>query len=351
MSLGYRAVGWNRQKRRYDAVIGAGVLGYLALFIGLGAGVWPDATAETLILRGLGSAALGMLTIILSIGPLARLDRRFLVLLYNRRHLGVAMFTVALAHGAFSLVQFHALGDENPLVSLLISNTRVDSVAHFPFQQLGALALCWLFAMAATSHDYWLKTLTAPVWKDLHMGVYGAWALVILHVALGALQSVTHPVWAGLLGASVLWVVGLHLAAARAEAPLDQPTAASPAADGYLPVFAVASIPEGRARITCVSGDRVAIFRYDGKISAVSNACQHQNGPLGEGRILDGCIVCPWHGYQYRPEDGASPPPFTEKVPTFSVRVHEGQVWLHPTPHPAGTPLPPARIAEGDHAD
>jgi nitrite reductase/ring-hydroxylating ferredoxin subunit len=29
-----------------------------------------------------------------------------------------------------------------------------------------------------------------------------------------------------------------------------------------------------------------------------------QNGPLGEGRIVDGCITCPWHGYQYRPDTG-----------------------------------------------
>ena len=39
-----------------------------------------------------------MLTMILSIGPLARLDRRFLPLLYNRRHFGVLTFLVAALH-------------------------------------------------------------------------------------------------------------------------------------------------------------------------------------------------------------------------------------------------------------
>jgi nitrite reductase/ring-hydroxylating ferredoxin subunit len=50
----------------------------------------------------------------------------------------------------------------------------------------------------------------------------------------------------------------------------------------------VADIPEDRARIVCLSGERVAIFKYDGKISAVSNVCQHQNGPLVErqGELL-----------------------------------------------------------------
>jgi sulfoxide reductase heme-binding subunit YedZ len=120
--------------------------------------------------------------------------------------------------------------------------------------------------------------------------------------------------------------------------------ATRPTGAGFVEVCGVDDIIEKRARIVCLSGERVAIFKYDGKISAVSNACQHQNGPLGEGRILDGCITCPWHGYQYRPETGASPPPFVEKVPTFNVRVQDGRVFVHPKPNPAGVRAEPARI-------
>src|SRR5207244_1934072 len=113
---------------------------------------------------------------------------------------------------------------------------------------------------------------------------------------------------------------------------------------GFVDACAVSDIPEKRARIVCLSGERVAIFKYDGKVSAVSNVCQHQNGPLGEGKILDGCITCPWHGYQYLPETGASPPPFVEKVPTFNVRVRDGRVFVHPKPNPPGTRAEPALI-------
>ncbi|MFT4977044.1 MAG: sulfoxide reductase heme-binding subunit YedZ, partial [Myxococcota bacterium] len=80
--------------------------------------------------------------------------------------------------------------------------------------------------------------------------------------------------------------------------------------------------------------------------SAISGVCRHQGGPLAEGRIIDGCVTCPWHGYQYRPETGASPPPFTETVPTFRVRVEAGRVWVHPTPLPPGTPVEPALTGE-----
>jgi nitrite reductase/ring-hydroxylating ferredoxin subunit len=106
----------------------------------------------------------------------------------------------------------------------------------------------------------------------------------------------------------------------------------------------VADIPENRARIVCLSGERVAIFKYGGKVAAVSNVCQHQNGPLGEGKIVAGCITCPWHGYQYLPETGASPPPFVEKIPTFNVRVRNGRVLVDPKPNPAGTGAAPAVI-------
>jgi nitrite reductase/ring-hydroxylating ferredoxin subunit len=94
--------------------------------------------------------------------------------------------------------------------------------------------------------------------------------------------------------------------------------------------------------VVSLTGERVAVFRYDGRISAISNVCQHQNGPLGEGKILDGCVTCPWHGYQYRPADGASPPPFQERVPTFRVRVEDGRIFVDPRPLPPGTFVEPA---------
>ena len=178
MSVAYRAVGWNPQKKRYDATIAAGTGAMLVILVAGGAVVNPNATIETLLIRAFAVTAFVLLHVVLSIGPLCRLDRRFLPLLYNRRHLGVTMFSVALAHGVFALVQFHALGNVNPLSSVLTSGGVDGGVAGFPFQQFGLAALAILFLMAATSHDFWLHNLTAPVWKTMHMGVYLAYALI-----------------------------------------------------------------------------------------------------------------------------------------------------------------------------
>lgn len=343
MSHAYTSVGWNRQKKIYDGVIVAGIAVYLSLFVGLGALAHPNATIETLLIRGLGTCALLMLHVILCIGPLCRLIPRLLPLLYNRRHLGVTMFLVALAHGSFSLFQFHTLGDLNPLVSVLVSNTRYDSLSNFPFQPLGLLALLILFLMAATSHDFWLANLTAPVWKRLHMLVYVAYGLIVAHVLLGVLQAETSPLLAGMLGLGMSIVLGLHLIAGWRERSLDQTTHGLQR-EGLVDVCSVEEIENYCAKIVSLSGERIAIFKYDGKISALSNVCQHQNGPLGEGRIIDGCVTCPWHGYQYLPDSGASPPPFAEKVPTFNVQVIGGRVLVDPKPNAPGTKVIPASI-------
>lgn len=329
MSAEYRAVGWNPQKKTYDRVVAGLGVGYLAAFVGIGAWLHPSATAETLLIRGLGTLALLMLHMILAIGPLCRLDRRFLPLLYNRRHLGVAMFLVGFAHGIFSLIQFHALGDTNPLVSLLTSNTRFRSVADFPFELLGLAALLILFLMAATSHDFWLHNLTAGVWKRLHMAVYAAYALIVAHVLMGALQSETNPVLAFVLALGMAAISVLHAMASRRETRADREASAT---DGLADVCDFVSIPEDRAKVITLGGERIAVFRHAGKVSALSNVCRHQNGPLGEGRIVDGCVTCPWHGYQYDPESGASPPPFNDHVAVFPVKVVGGRVWVSSCP-------------------
>jgi nitrite reductase/ring-hydroxylating ferredoxin subunit/DMSO/TMAO reductase YedYZ heme-binding membrane subunit len=336
MSVQYQAVLWNRQKKIYDSTL-AGVLAlYLALFCGVGALLHPNATIETLLIRGFGTAAFLLLHVILSIGPLCRLDRRFLPLLYNRRHLGVTMFFLALGHGSLALFQFHALGDLNPLVSLFVSNTAYDSLVWFPFQTLGFAALAILFLMAATSHDFWLHLLTPPVWKRLHMLVYLAYALLVGHVALGALQSEKSPLLAATLAIGMAAVLSLHLAAGAREMLADRDQAPAQA-EGWFDAGEAAAIPENRARVLSIGGERVAVFRYAGHVSAVSNVCRHQNGPLGEGKIVGGCITCPWHGYQYRPEDGCSPPPFNDKVATYRTRVAGGRVFIDPQPNPPGT--------------
>jgi nitrite reductase/ring-hydroxylating ferredoxin subunit/DMSO/TMAO reductase YedYZ heme-binding membrane subunit len=338
MSDGFKAVQWNRRKFVYDAILIAGIVLFVGAFMSVGALRNPPADQPAWIglrIKALGTCAFTMLTIILCIGPLARLSPRlFLPLLYNRRHFGVLTFFVALAH-AYSVVDWFAVqGAMGDLMNEMTNNPKFSQFIGFPIKALGLFGLSVMFLLAATSHDFWLAFLTPRVWKALHMALYLAYGVLVMHVALGLMQDdrrIFIPIW---LGGSFALVTGLHLAAAWRERD-----AAHASRDGWIAVGPPDSIPDKRARIIVApDGERIAVFRDGDEIGALTNLCAHQNGPLGEGCILNGLVTCPWHGYEYRLADGCAPPPFTEKLATYRVRLREDVIEVDPKALPPGTP-------------
>lgn len=345
MSVKYVTVQWTRRKVVYDLFIVAGIALYVLLFKNLTGRFHrgPEVLTGNIVdMRAWGTCAFLMLTLILVIGPLARLDRRFAPWLYNRRHLGVAMFLVALMHARAVLgYYYNYTGDLPQLVAFLVTDNKFTP-ASAPFPIFGGLALAYLALMAVSSHDFWQKTLGPSVWKWLHMGVYAVYALVVAHVAFGALQYENHPVFVVMVVGSIALVGSLHvLAAFRSR---DRGKTAWVELDGerWVDAGAPDSIPEGRAKPVCVPGhERIALIRWEGKLSAMHGVCAHQGGPLYEGKVLFGALTCPWHGWQYNPADGKSPPPFTEELPTFRVRVHEGRVLVLPKSLAIDSPAEP----------
>lgn len=345
MSHGFTTVQWNRNKKVYDGLLWVGIVLAIALNIAFSASTPPVPQApsmEILVLRALGDTGFLLLTLILSVGPLARLNERFLPLLYNRRHMGVSFFFVVLAHGLFALVWYHGFGLIDPLTSLFTGQGKVETFSEYRFQPLGFFALVIFFLMAATSHDYWNAVLGPGTWKALHMLVYVAYGLVLLHMSLGALQS-DHsalPDWAPI--ASLVLVGSLHLASLVWVK--QQPTQLAHA--DWIEIEDPGKIAPNGARVIEVANDeRIAIFRNpNNEFGAISNVCRHQAGPLGEGCMVDGLVTCPWHGFQYQLIDGASPPPFEEKVATYEMKLEDGTLLLNPNALPAGTKRPLVKL-------
>ncbi|WP_299687394.1 Rieske 2Fe-2S domain-containing protein [uncultured Tateyamaria sp.] len=346
MSVKYIPVQWNPNKWVYDAIMLAGVAAFLWLFLYRTPetlGYDPAINPQIHNARAFGACAFVMLTVILCIGPLARLDRRFLPLLYNRRHFGVMTAFVALTHAGYILNWYFAFSSSDKFVGLLYANSSFGQVAGFPFEVFGIFALLCLLILAATSHDFWLKFLTPPVWKRLHYLIYAAYFSVAAHVSLGILQDQQNHLFTALFLMGAGAVVVLHLAAWRAESG-----AKAAAHDGnWVHVADASAFREGFAKITRLpNGDRVAVFLMEGQLSAIANACAHQNGPLGEGKIIDCLVTCPWHGFQYDVRTGRSPAPFTEKVPTYNLRLVGNTVEVNADANPPGTYVEPVALPQ-----
>lgn len=79
--------------------------------------------------------------------------------------------------------------------------------------------------------------------------------------------------------------------------------------------------PPGEAREFTLDNHTICIANENGACSAMDNVCAHRGGPLGQGIVERGKIVCPWHGWQFDLKTGKS-----EQSATLGVHVYELKV-------------------------
>jgi nitrite reductase (NADH) small subunit len=66
------------------------------------------------------------------------------------------------------------------------------------------------------------------------------------------------------------------------------------------------AIPLGEGRCYVVGNQEIAVFRQrDGRLFASQNRCPHRQGPLSEGLVGSGRVICPLHAHQFNLESGA----------------------------------------------
>ena len=75
---------------------------------------------------------------------------------------------------------------------------------------------------------------------------------------------------------------------------------------------------------------RIALSCVGGEFAAVSGACNHAGGPLGEGHLDGDYIVCPWHHWKFHRQTGEGEPGFEEdRVPRYGLRREAGHLWIN----------------------
>ena len=86
-------------------------------------------------------------------------------------------------------------------------------------------------------------------------------------------------------------------------------------------------LASGEPLVVDAAGEPVVLISTGGAVYALAEVCSHAGGPLHEGAVADGCVVCPWHGSAFRLDDGSVVHgPATSPQPHYEVRVETGRV-------------------------
>ena len=72
----------------------------------------------------------------------------------------------------------------------------------------------------------------------------------------------------------------------------------------------------------------ICIANVNGDYSAMDNVCLHQGGPLGQGTIEHGKVICPWHGWQYDPKTGQTVHNANLKVAVYPMKIENGDAMV-----------------------
>jgi nitrite reductase/ring-hydroxylating ferredoxin subunit/uncharacterized membrane protein len=95
----------------------------------------------------------------------------------------------------------------------------------------------------------------------------------------------------------------------------------------FVAVADEAGLVEGRLVAAEVDGLPLVLVRADGDVRAVGGRCPHMGGPMGEGWLHQGELVCPWHGSRFSLDDGEpAQGPSTAPLPCYDTRVRDGRV-------------------------
>ena len=90
----------------------------------------------------------------------------------------------------------------------------------------------------------------------------------------------------------------------------------------FIKVATTDELADQQAKLVELEGQKIALFRVDGSLYALSDACTHRGGPLSEGELEGAEVTCPWHGAKFDIRTGAVVgPPAPQAVKSYPVRV------------------------------
>ena len=357
----------------FDAGVSIFIFGIL-LIVRL---LFSTVPSQIVLLRTFSILAFLFLNIVLLIGPWTHFVKRLMPVYKHRRHLGVITFFLAWIHSSLALnvyfggslatafqSPFTFLGFTNFFIMLLLALTSWDSiqkgVSFFWWSIIHGISLIVYLLVAAwfllnisvplwesifivLIAVYWIlispwalpKRLFRVVdgWKQLHVLIYVAYASLIAHVWSGVSSQMSWSIsvlfWGFPFIVFASHSYGWYLALKSWYSLLDSSESVI-IRDGrkYYYLDDISNFQEGKGYCRTVHDVPLAVFKTEGKVIAMSNKCPHQGGPLCEGRVENGFVVCPWHGRKFGVHDGKAPNELYEGVKYYHVVERAGKVYV-----------------------
>ncbi len=91
-------------------------------------------------------------------------------------------------------------------------------------------------------------------------------------------------------------------------------------------VLSESDLPAGTMAPARVGETDIVLCNHNGAIHALQGLCPHRNGPLWQGNFVDGNIVCPWHAWEFRCEDGCFDYNPDIRLQRFAVKIENGEI-------------------------
>ena len=161
----------------------------------------------------------------------------------------------------------------------------------------------------ATANTIGLSAYVAS-WLARRQGRHGL-GLLLSTVGMGAVGL------GGWMGGHLAYALGVGV----------DTTAFSHAEERWTDVAGVDEVRTGELTEGDLDGVPLVLTRLRDRVVAYADRCTHRGGPLHEGTLEDGCVVCPWHGGRFDLEDGSvvlGPP--TRPAAAFEVREVDGRL-------------------------
>jgi nitrite reductase/ring-hydroxylating ferredoxin subunit len=101
----------------------------------------------------------------------------------------------------------------------------------------------------------------------------------------------------------------------------------------FVRAASVVEVDKAGCKTVHVAGHVIVLFAHGGSYFAVDNRCPHMGFPLDRSTIEDGIITCHWHHARFDLESGGTFDQWADDVPSFPVRILDGEIWVDVSQH------------------